>query len=255
MVWRAICYGTNTPYMRLAVFYLRIIKNNNPDWVAPLPYEPSSNRFLSSYIKFKPKIPHDLIVVNCGSAVHDGKFDKVAAQYRTSYSLGFDCGTYQDVGSSNLDYDLILGVNTHTYFWREGWLERFESAFNKFGPGVYGASGSYEQNRHIRTTGIAFTPDIISRYPKKIDTREKAGEFEFGPNNFTIWAQSEGYPAIVVAAGADYHLHEIRKIKSGFRRHDQRNMLIWDRHSDIYARSDLKYKAHLESVVYDPAPQ
>jgi hypothetical protein len=238
--------------MKIAILYLRILKNSCPNWVAPLPYEPSTRRFLSTYLKFKPKIPHDLVVVNCGSREHDGMFDGIA-QHIFCDSGGFDGGTYQAMGPL-MCHDLVLGLNTHTYFWRDGWLERFAEAFTKYGPGIYGATGSYEANRHIRTPSIAFTPEIISRYPKTIDTRDKAGEFEFGPNNFTIWAQSQGYPAIVVATNGDYKLHEIRRIKEGFRRSTQQNCLIRDRHTDVYDHASPQDRQHLESVVYDAAP-
>lgn len=237
--------------MKICLLYTRVIKNHDPNWKAPLPYDQSAVRFLQSYLQHRPKIPHELIVANCGGE-GDSMFDQVAIRFYRDDGGGYDCGTYQAIGSK-LDCDFVLGLNSHCHFWRDGWLEQFAEAFSVFGKNtIYGASGSYERNRHIRTPAIAFTPEIMSQYPQRVNDRKGAEEFE---QNFTIWAESKGYMAIVVATDGNYTLSRIKAIKAGFRRGDQSNMLIKDRHVLVYDSATPEMKAHLESVTYSNAPE
>ena len=232
--------------MKIALLYLRILKKFDPAFPEHKCYEESSKRFLDTYLRFKPAIPHELIIVNCGSSLHDGMFDEVATQYRVFNGGGFDCGTYQAVGGS-LDCDLVFGLNTHTYFWRHGWLERFADEFGKHGPGVYGATASFEINPHLRTPAIAFDPKIMREYPHVINNRQEAADFEAGPENFSLWAFQQRHTVRLVAADGSYPLQAWRVPQNIFRRGDQSNCLIFDRHTDIYAEADAETKLRLES--------
>lgn len=237
----------------ICLLYTYVLAKSDPFRQEPLPFMPSAMRFLNAYRQFKPKLKHDLCIVGCGGEV-DALFEEVATFYRRYDGDGYDCGAYQAVGSK-LKYDLVLGLNSHVFFWRDGWLEAFAKAYDVFGPGVYGASGSYERNRHIRTPAIAFSPELMRKYPVKIDSRVAAEEAEGGPMNFTVWAQEQRKPTIVVAADGCYSLSRIRAIQNGFRRGDQSNMLILDRHSELYRNASLDQRRHLEQVVYGPSPE
>lgn len=234
--------------MKVILLYLRILKRFDPTYPEMKSYNESSVRFLRTYQTFRPKIPHRLVVVNCGATQHDAMFDCVADEYRTYNGGGFDCGTYQAVAST-LNCDLVLALNTHTYFWSHDWLEPFVVAATNFGPGVFGASSSFERFPHLRTPAIAFNPKIICGYPVMVDTRDKAADFEAGNQNFSAWAMQMHYPVLLVTRNAFYSIEHWRTPANIFRRGNQSNCLIFDRHTDVYAAADFQEKRNLEKLA------
>lgn len=234
--------------MKIVLLYLRILKKFDLSFPEQKSYAQSSKRFLESYKIFKPSLPHSLIVVNCGSLQHDGLFDGVATDYRNYNGGGYDCGTYQAIGSK-LECDLVVALNTHVHFWRSGWLEYFVEARTRFGPGVYGATASYEGYPHLRTPAIAFSPEIMKRYPCTIDTRNEAASFEAGPSNFSLWAHRNHIPCWLVTADGLYGIKQWRTPKNIFRRGTQRNCLIFDRHTDIYENANERERKLLEQTA------
>jgi hypothetical protein len=234
--------------MKVAVLYLRVMRRADPSLPMPFPYEVGHARFLDTYKKFTPKCPHDLIIVNCGITKDVSPFDDLANKYCYYDGIGSDCGTYQSVVST-LDYDLVLCLNSITYFWRPGWLEPFIEAASKLGPGVYGASGSYENNPHLRTPAIACSPSVIAKYPVFVNSRQEAIEFESGTRNFSLWAECSGYPSVMVASDGIYRREDWRMPANIFRRGDQSNVLIWDRHTDLYMNADSATKQSLEAAA------
>lgn len=219
--------------MNVALLYLRILKKFDPAHPEHKSYEESSKRFLKTYKQFKPSIPHRLVVVNCGQDGHDGMFDEVATDYYSYSGGGYDCGTYQEIGGK-LDSDLVVGLNTHTYFWKHGWLDNFVGAVRSNGAGVYGATASYELHPHLRTPCIAFSPSVMAKYPWKVTSREQAAWFESGPNNFSLWATLNGYKSFLVTDDGVYPRSKWRDPSDIFRRGDQSNCLVKDRHTDIF---------------------
>lgn len=222
--------------MKIVLLYLRILERVEPSLPVFVPYEWAEARFLASYKAFRPTQDHELLVVNCSKAPDLRAWDGVVTRYASYCGFGSDCGTFQSVGST-LDSDLVVCFNTIAYLWTPNWLDPFIQAREQFGPGVYGPTGSYEQNPHLRTPCIAFSPEVIRKYPILIDTREKAGWFEHGPNNFSLWAHRSGIPARMVTTGGSYSLQHWRHPENIFRRGDQSNCLVRDRHTDIYDAS------------------
>lgn len=231
--------------MKVVLLYLRVIRKCDVDHPEHKSYEESTRRFIETYKRFKPTIPHRLVVANCGDRQSDTLFDELVDDYTYYNGGGYDCGTYQALGS-HMDCDLVFGLNTHTYFWRKGWLEPFVDAATTYGPGVYGATASYQCNPHLRTPAIAFHPSIMRAYPEVVNCRSKTCLFEAGPNNFALFALANGVPAKLVAANGVYDLPEWRKPDNIFRRGDQTNCLVWDRHTDIYAHATETEKRALE---------
>lgn len=234
--------------MKVAVLYLRVVRRADPSLPMPFPYDRGHARFLDTYRKFTPTVEHDLIIVNCGITKDVSPFDDIAHKYCYYDGLGSDCGTYQAVVPT-LNYDLVLCLNSIVYFWRPGWLEPFISACDRFGPGVYGASASCENNPHLRTPSIACSPKVMSGYPMLINSRQDAIEFESGPNNFSLWSEQSGYASVMVASDGFYHRENWRTPNNIFRRGDQSNCLIWDRHTEIYAKASAAEKIQLERMA------
>ncbi len=234
--------------MKVVILYIRVIQKLDHNFVIPKDYGTSAKRFLSTYEQFKPKIDHELVVVNCGSSTHDGMFDSIATRYETDMEAWFDCGTWQHIGGRQ-EADLVVGLNTHCYLWRDGWLEPFVKCAERCGPGVYGAGGSYEQNPHLRTPCIAFSPEVMRQYPHQCLNRLDAGSFEFGPDNFSLWADRAEYPACLVTEHACYDIFSWRKPKNGFRSGNQQDCLVFDRHTELWANASTGEKQRLKEIA------
>lgn len=231
--------------MKVILLYLRILKKFDPTFPEHSSYAESSARFLDTYRKHKPTIPHDLVVVNCGSKEHDGMFDGVAAGYANYNGGGFDCGTFKDVVPT-LDCDLCVCCNTHVHFWRDGWLEPFVAAAEENGPGMYGATASYQFWPHLRTPCFAISPKVMAKYPRPCTNRDEACHVESGPCNLSFWAHAHHYPTLLVTQESCYTLNYWRTPRDIFRRGNQSNCLVWDRHTELYARASAEEKAQLE---------
>ncbi len=218
--------------MKVAVLYLKIVKRIE-DYPIMTPYDVGHKRFFDGYCRFKPTIPHDLIVVRCGGTEKASDFDAITTHYLRFDGLGSDCAAYQSVVRV-LDYDLVLCLNTLAYPWRLRWLEPFVEAVEVHGKGIYGATASYERKPHLRTPSIAICPDVLREYPFSTTNRSDSVEFESGGNSITAWADRTGYPVILVASDGRYYRVNWRVGKNIFRSGDQTNCLIWDRHTDLY---------------------
>lgn len=232
---------------RVAILYLKIVKRIEK-YPIVTPYEIGHKRFITGYREFKPTIPHDVVVVRCGGSEGASDFDAIATHYLRFDGWGSDCAAYQAIVSV-LDYDLVLCLNTLAYPWRYEWLQPFVEAFNIHGKGVYGATASYENHPHLRTPAIAFSPDVIREYPFRTTNREDSVRFESGTNSISAWAEREGYPCVLVTADGRYYKPNWRTPNNIFRRGDQTNCLIMDRHTDIYRDADPVTKRKLEAAA------
>lgn len=239
--------------MKIAVLYLKIVRRVESFPADPnTSYDAGHRRFLETYLRFRPVTPHDLLIVQCGGTDRLGDFGAVAKYWFRYDGAGADVGTYQAV-LPVLDYDLVLCCNTLVHFWRPGWLEPIAEGYERHGPGVYGLTASNERNPHLRTTAIAISPQVMLRYPHR--TSESAtvtyprNGLEAGPDNISLWAERAGYPVILVTADGRYYRDGWRIRPNIFRRGDQTNCLIFDRHTDIYERSSPEEKRRLERLA------
>ena len=233
--------------MKVAVLYLKIVRRLE-SFPIVTPYEIGHQRFYDGYRKFTPTIPHDLIIVRCGATEGPTDFDAIATNYLRFDGSGGDCAAFQQVVRI-LDYDLVVCFNTLAYPWRHFWLQPFVDAVEVHGKGVYGATASFEIRPHLRTPCIAFHPDIVREYPFSTLNRENSVQFESGENSISAWAERSGYPVILVAADGRYYRENWRRGDNIFRRGDQSNCLIRDRHTDIYAAASPEERVKLERLA------
>lgn len=233
--------------MKVAIVYLKIV-NRIEQYSIATPYEVGHKRFYNGYRQFKPTIPHDLIIVRCGATEGPTDFDSIATHYLRFDGWGSDCAAYQAIVRV-LDYDLVLCMNTLAYPWRDFWLKPFVEAMEVHGKGVYGATASYEIRPHLRTPCIAFHPDIVREYPFTTVNREDSVRFESGDNSISAWAERAGYPVILVTANGRYYKGDWRKGENIFRRGNQSNCLVWDRHTDLYFKAAPEEKRNLERAA------
>lgn len=236
--------------MKICVIYLRVIKKSDPSYPVLKDYGESTARFIDTYTRFRPDVPHDLVVGNCGGYQPDSLFDGLAHDQITVLSRGYDTGSYQELNRLMLWYDVVVACNTHVHFHRRDWLDALASAAQFFGPGVYGPTASYENWPHLRTPCIAYHPGILEEYPLRVTDRGQCCLFEHGPLNFSKWAHDQGYPSMLVTADRQcWKINDWRKPPDIFRRGDQSNVLVGDRHTELYAQAGTAEKAALERLA------
>lgn len=216
----------------------------------PEQYRHSEQRLLDSYLKFVAGCDHDLVIIDrCG----DSPDDVPQARHMRYDGGGWDCGAWQFAGRS-ISADLLVCLNSSTCIIGDGWLQRFVEAAEAHGEGLYGPLASYEINPHIRTPCMAFQPHIICQYPAQVMDREDTYRFEvFGfagtCPNFTMWVRSKGWQTRLVTWDGCYDLPDWRKPDNVFRRGDQSNLIVRDRHADAYEVSDEAGKRTLERLA------
>jgi hypothetical protein len=206
--------------MKITLIYISVLNNRGFDEYA--------KRFLVTYALFRPTIQHELII-------RDG-------------AAAWDIGTFQQV-VPELDCDLAVCLGSAAYFHHQNWLEPFVAVFQTYGPGLYGPQASYENRPHIRTAAFAVAPRIMCDYPVKVHAPDERWEFEWGERNITAWTLSRGCPVFMVTKDGCREQTQWRNPDNIFRRGDQSNCLIKDRHNDIYQMATPAEKARLEKLA------
>lgn len=213
---------------------------------------PHCKRWTESYLRIDPGERHRVVVVLAnGTPTDDDKalFNGIDCEFTEYQEGGWDIGAFQHV-AVNFDADLTIFTNSRVRFWKGGWMSRFVEAYSKFGPkGLYGNSGSYQTSPHIRTACFATNPHILRRFPYKVDSRAKGFMFESGEWNVMEWYHDHAWPVKMVTWDGFYDQHDWRKPNNIFRRGNQSNCLVFDRHHDIYFGSDDRTRRHLESLA------
>lgn len=216
----------------------------------PEQYQHGEQRLLESYLKFDAGCPHDLVIIDRRG---DSPDDVPNAKHLRYDNGGWDCGAWQFAGQ-NIDADLLVCLNSSSYITGDGWLKRFVDSVEAHGDGLYGPMASLEINPHIRTPCMAFQPHIIRQYPAQVMDRESTYRFEVfgfpgGPPNFTMWVKCGGWQTRLVTWDGCYNLPDWRKPDNIFRRGDQSNLIVRDRHADAYEVSSEAGKRTLERLA------
>ncbi len=204
-------------------------------------------------MNFAPNYPHEVIIINRYADSPDAMFDAVTTKYLRYDDGGWDCGAWQFAGR-NIDTDLLVCFNSSTYVTGDDWLKRFVMAVQEHGDGLYGPLTSYEIVPHVRTPCMIFQPHVINSYPAEVNNREDTYRFEsfgFSPEvpNFTQWVRRQGLKTMLVAWNGVFDLPYWREPQNIFRRGDQSNLIVKDRHCEAYEVSDADGKARLEALA------
>jgi hypothetical protein len=229
--------------MKVTVVFVRVV--TKPE------YQHGEIRWLNSYYKYKSGYDHNLAVID-RYAESPEKFLRPVEYYRYDGG-GWDCGAWQFAGRE-IDADLLVCFNSSTYITGNDWLIRFVQAVEEYGDGLYGPLASYEIQPHIRTPCMIFQPHVVRGYPHEVKSREDTYRFEvfgFPPENinFTQWVRNKGLQTRLVTWDGVYDLPDWRKPDNIFRRGDQSNLIVKDRHTEAYSVSDTEGKARLEGLA------
>lgn len=199
-------------------------------------WENYGKRFAKCYKTFKPVTDHRLIVVSNGGKPTKRMletFGEIDCQWFVHDNSGYDIGAYQNVCSKN-PCELMIFFGSSSYFRRSGWLERMVEASDKHGVALYGAMGHRGdlKNRiwpHLRTTGFWCAPELLNAYPHRIVAVSRRYEFEHGITSFAEWVKSMNYARWMVTFDGEYLWDDWNKVKNGYHRGNQSNLLCGDR--------------------------
>ncbi len=216
--------------MKLEVFYPYIAEK--PDIFVAF-----SERWIETYLKHPAGVEHRLIVGCCKAPLTRGiqkLFSALKCDFYPYNGEGFDIGPAQMV-AHNSQADFLVAMTSRTYFWKEGWLKAMADAFDKYGDGLYGPSGSFEgHGPHIRGCMYGLSPKTYRRYPHLVLTRGNGPTWENSPQSLTNWYKKQRLPVKMVCWDGVYDESEWRKPDNIFRRGDQSNLICFDKHSQIY---------------------
>lgn len=233
-----------------------------PVIVYPIPFdnfdvfERFVHRFVDTFKKYPPGIDdYELLVVcNWGEPTDEIRewFWGTKAHFVPYYKHGCDIGSLQYAGAFG---EFLIGMTSRCYFHRSGWLKRYMDARAIHGPGLYGASASYEGGTpHICTRAYAIDRSILSEYPHSVQSRADGQRFEVGEWCITTWASQRGIPTIQVTWDSEQdkdHWRDGNQLGI-YRRGEQQAMLVWDKHTDIYRNADQAEKARLSKLADPP---
>jgi len=237
--------------MKIAIAYIWVERPSSrialpDDWMNRL------KKFVDSFTESEGINSADLFICSSGSPLSEKSLqilENIKYSSIEYYGSGWDIGAYQHMARYLISYDFTIFLNSNISFNTINWYKNFTEAFKKYGYGVYGASSSFEVSPHIRTSCIATPAKLLLDYPLAVKTRYEGCIFEHSPKNFSIWAKGQGYKVAIVTPTIVLDLQESRSYPNVFRRGDQSECFISDRHTQIYSLSNKVNKKRLEELA------
>lgn len=238
--------------MKTAVVYLHVVGlNADYNWEIEKEsgtYEFGAERFITTYRACPAEADHELVVVFTNGEPKNLKmYDGIKARF-LFYSGPRWCTGVHQWAAHRIDADFAVFSSARTHFYRRGWLKRLVFEREKHGDGFFGTTSSYEAKPHLRTNFYALNPEAMRAYPHPLETREDTWRFESGDHNVSRRFHDEGKPSLLVTWDGAYPSDQWRTPPAIFRRGDQSNLLVHDRHTDIYAMADDDTRRRLEQL-------
>lgn len=219
-------------------------------------FAPFVRRFSRTWREFSPGAECKLMLVANNSdptMIAQEIFKDVEAEWVRYDGAGCDAGSWQL--AANLIHGFQINFTTRCYFHRSGWLKRLVDARKLGGPGLYGTAASHEGGRwHVCLRAWGIDAEDFREYPVKLDTRDKGVPFEVGngdePGSLTKWmALRKKLPQVVYFDSSHGQL-TWDSVDNIFRRGNQEQMLVWDRHSDLWRDADEAEKQRLARLCF-----
>lgn len=193
-------------------------------------YIPAARRFAQSYMANPPGgTPHSLHVVVNGdehARQNDANlFKPLPVTFYAHDNWGKDIGAFQKAAREIKGYDLMVFCGAHVHFRHPGWLDVMVNAYERNGPGIYGAYAFHQPNWHIRTTCFWMPPDLLNAYPHAVHNDFRY-EFEHGATHSIVrWVIDSGFNAWMVTWRGTYPPDSWRHVENS-------EALALDQHSD-----------------------
>lgn len=198
------------------------------------------SRFGSTWTAFPPGIDCEIVV-----ACNGGPISKVQAEafwplkplfFPRPNDNGYDITAYQDA-ALKFDCDAMCCCGQSVYFHRSGWLKRYDEAWQKFGPGMYGTFSSNLVRQHLNTTGFCIAPDWLNAWPRPQNRKDRY-DFEHGTSSISRLVKAQGKPVKLVTWSGIYDSQHWRTPENIMWRGNQSNCLMWCSHTERWFDAD-----------------
>ena len=208
----------------------------------------SFRRFLDSYQRFKPGIPHNFYIIYKGF----GKPDELRATQDLFHTVphqpvflddnSLDIGAYIE-WSAGIAESILCPLNTASELCCDDWLLKLYNNLMLPKVGLVGATASYESlygcfeayfmpfpNIHIRSTGFMIRTEEFRSISKQFSIRDKLSAFLFesGPQSMTRRILDSGQRVLLVGRNGRGYSPEWWPTSGTFRQGTQDNLLIAD---------------------------
>ena len=220
-------------------------------------FEAPVRRFCDTYRQHSPGADHRVWAVLFGQSETpeiEAIFKGMPVDFIRYDGGGMDIGAAQSCARFLEPDFFTVNFTSRAYFHRPGWLGVLARAREQYGQGLYGLSSSREGGRfHICTRGYSLDAGDFARYPTEIVSRNQGVYFECGEHSLTEWCREQGLRGYVVTfcgvTNWEWTVAELTPEVQSFRVGDQSDMLVWDRHTDIFRDADLDEKRRLYSLM------
>ncbi len=222
-------------------------------------FKPFVERFVTTWKKHGPGVDCSLVPVLFGpddtNTVYDLFEGLPIDQFEYYQGSGCDIGAAQWIASLSEPDDFVVALTTRVYFHSPRWLDKMMWARRLLGPGLYGTSASMEGGKlHCCTRCYGMEAKLWNAYPHLIDTRDLGTSFEVGRDNpvgpLSDWVEDFGFPACIVYRCGAFRKPLWLTPANIFRKGDQSNLLVWDKHTDAYRDADKDEQSRLRSMAY-----
>lgn len=219
-------------------------------------YDAVARRFVDTYKRFPAGVDHSLVVVcNNGpaSSFQKALFAGTNPVFIDRHNEGWDIGAFiegcRSIMASGLKPKFVMCCGANTHFKRSGWLARMNEAWDKHGPGMYGATASFEVRPHFNTSSFVADVADVANYPFHVSTTQDRYHFEWGARSLMNSIAAQGRPTLLVTWDGEYPPPLFRSAPNGYRNGDQSNCLAYFRHSDTYDNEPAPTKHNLASYA------
>ncbi len=239
--------------MNIAVVYP--VPLDSPEMAAG--FLPDIQRFCQGWRKFPPGVDCTVYAVCCNAWADQGLRDEfwgLPVTFCRYDGEGTDVGASQWL-SGQLPADTFqISLTSRVIPSVRGWVLMMAQARRDCGPGLFGTSVSREGGAlHVCTRCYALDAGVWNKYPILIDSRNKGTLREIGGHGdlgtFADWCNDKmGLPAWVVYRHSVEPWRFAENAPNIFRRGDQSNLIIQDRHSLLYQNATPEEKSRLEDL-------
>jgi len=117
------------------------------------------------------------------------------------------------------------------------------------GPGMYGATATFEVSPHLNTTAFWCPPQLLAEYPIRVISKYQRYDFEHGPNALWKLVAANGLPVKLVTWDGEYDWPDWRKPPNILRRGTQGNCLTWWHHVESYAKAPVADRIRMSGLA------
>lgn len=151
---------------------------------------------------------------------------------------------------AQLPHDKFLFFHSFSKILAPNWLSHYLDVFKIPGCGIVGATGSLENNPHIRTNAFMMDRKLfLDLMPDDMTTRAEEAVFESGHNNLTDRVISIGrVPVVIDRSGKPYF--DFATAANIFRRGHQEDLLIADNRSHHYDVAGYDERIYLHRLAW-----